>query len=163
MQHHQCGPFFYLTRELRIARANASVTVLNEFISALQEVSQNPSLFNNHKAFQKSIKSGPRTAFEGNLRVTWLLYLRCDKPYGASPFLLYNPIMWKCVISQSLLGFSAPVNTIKMFSQETGLCIRVIESHKSPCNIPVSVNWSKWFVIGVFMAQASAAKSAGAD
>lgn len=54
MQHHQCGPFFYLTRELRIARANASVTVLNEFISALQEVSQNPSLCNNHKAFQKN-------------------------------------------------------------------------------------------------------------
>lgn len=39
----------------------------------------------------------------------------------------------------------------------------VIESHKSPCNIPANTNRSKWFVIGVFMAQSYATKSAEAD
>lgn len=37
------------------------------------------------------------------------------------------------------------------------------ESRKSRRNIPVNIKWSKWFVIGVFMAQSDAAKSAAAD
>lgn len=71
--------------------------------------------------------------------------------------------MCNYVISQSLQRFIAPVNTIKMLSQATGLCICMIESHKSPCNILVNINCSKWFVIGIFMVQTYAVESAEAD
>lgn len=100
-------------------------------------------------------------AFEANLQATCLLSLYYDN--GISPFSFCNPVMCSYEISQSLQRFNAPVNTIKMSSQATGLCICMIESHKSPCNIPVNLNYSKQFVIGIFMAQSYAVEIAEAD